>query len=142
MERRQELRSKRIPLIFVLLALMTTQRSHGAADASLFNKCPATDLIQPPETPPQLLNREEPKLPDCANGKRVEQPAPNVFTATVLSDGSVCDVKLIRKSEVKLCTDLSAECLEAIQHWRFLPAKSGGKPVATQIAITCGVHVH
>jgi protein TonB len=53
--------------------------------------------------------------------------------ATILSDGSVGEVRMLESSDTRYGFDDAA--IEAVRQWRYAPATLDGGPVATTIEI-------
>jgi len=66
--------------------------------------------------------------PDIARQAGVEGTV--VVQALVGTDGNVRDTRIVRSIPM-----LNGAALEAVRQWRFKPAATGGKPVATWVSV-------
>jgi TonB family protein len=80
----------------------------------------APKLISPPPTPPEWVKTE----------LKVR------ITFVVLPDGSVANVKLLKRSK----TEFDAFAVSEVNNWRFEPATKDGKPVAMQLETELNTH--
>lgn len=97
---------------------------------------PVTALVQEPDPPPpppvitqpnyeaSYLANPAPRYP--AMSKRLNETGSVLLRVLVKADGKAADVKLKRSSGFSRLDDAA---LSAVRDWRFLPAKSNGKPI-------------
>jgi TonB family protein len=90
-----------------------------------------------PEPPPQLsqgvsggqlLSSALPDYPSAARRLRLEGEV--VLEATVMEDGTVGDIKVIKGSPV-----LAQAAVDAVKHWRYQPYQLNGQPVKNDTKI-------
>jgi protein TonB len=62
---------------------------------------------------------------------RVQSPV--LLEATVLADGTVADVRVVRSLDVSFGLDQKA--IEAVRRWRFRPGSHLGEAVAVKVLI-------
>jgi protein TonB len=95
---------------------------------------PAAAEIPPPVIPPSLnadyLHNPAPAYPPLA--RRLGEQGKVVLRVLVNSSGTPDRVELRTSSGSRL---LDAAALEAVRHWRFVPARQGDQPVAAWVLI-------
>ena len=81
-------------------------------------------------TRPKLIHKVEPRYTEVAKRAGVQG---NVIVEAVIDEkGRVTDVHILRG----LPLGLDRNAVEAIQQWRFKPARRGGKPVKVYFTLT------
>jgi TonB family protein len=81
-------------------------------------------------TPPAVIHKVEPEYSADARSKRIE----GVVKLSAVIDVAGAPVKI--KVLAPLDPELDQRAVEAVQQWRFRPAKKDGKSVAVTAAIT------
>ena len=86
-------------------------------------------------TPPRLLHEERPHYTEQARRRGVTGDV--LLEIIVLSDGSVGDVKILRR----LGAGLDEQAARAVRQWRFAPASRFGRPVdvVVEVAVEFGL---
>ena len=84
--------------------------------------------------PPTLVHRVDPVRPNGANAGRADGTV--VMALVVSSKGIPHDIQ-IRESLEK---DLDQSAIDAVQQWRFEPAKKKDKPVAVRVTVEIRFH--
>ncbi len=79
---------------------------------------------------PKIISRIQPEYPEIARRARIEGIV--ILEAIIEKDGSVSDIKIIRK--VSPLLDQAA--VRAVKQWKFEPAKINGKPVRAYFILT------
>jgi protein TonB len=97
---------------------------------------PVTALVQEPDPPPpppvitqpnyeaSYLANPAPRYPSMS--KRLNETGSVLLRVLVKADGKAADVKLKKSSGFSRLDDAA---MSAVRDWRFLPAKSNGKPI-------------
>jgi protein TonB len=81
--------------------------------------------------PPKLImsSKVRPEYPELARKARLEGKV--FLQAVITKEGSVAEVTVLRSSS-PLFDDVA---IEAVKHWRYEPALSGGQPVAVYFTV-------
>jgi protein TonB len=80
-------------------------------------------------TPPQLVRKVEPEFSEEA--RKAKYQGVVVLSIEVDENGTVRNVRVLQK----LGLGLDEKAIEAVSHWRFRPALSDGKPIATEATV-------
>lgn len=78
----------------------------------------------------RVVSYEEPRYPDSARRRREEGVVR--VEVDVFVDGSLGDVRVVASSG---STSLDEAAIAAVRRWRFAPARVGGEPVASTLAL-------
>jgi TonB family protein len=105
---------KMLLMTFVCVPIVVAQSAEGVA---------------PAVTAPTLLHRIEPEYTAAARAKQLE--GVTTLYAEVTKEGSVANIKVVKS----LDPQLDAKAIEAVQKWRFRPAKRNGKDVTMAATI-------
>ena len=89
---------------------------------------PVVDL-GPGVTPPRVTHQVTPNSDSGAGGFRVSGTV--LIGLVVSSQGLPREVHVVRP----LDKDLDKNAVEAVQQWRFEPARKGGNPVAVRVTV-------
>jgi periplasmic protein TonB len=84
---------------------------------------------------PRLLSTVRPVYPPAATQAGIEGSV--VISAVIDEAGRVTNTKVISGANV-----LRSAALDAVSKWRYQPAVSNGKPIATQLNITLEFRLH
>ena len=99
-----------------------------AAASAAVASAPATAPAPAPVTPPRVdaahLNNPAPGYP--ALSRRLGEQGQVLLDVHILADGSVGGIKLRRSSGFHR---LDGAALEAVRHWRYVPARRGTEPI-------------
>jgi TonB family protein len=87
-------------------------------------------------SPPRIIHQEEPEFSEQARASRYQGTC--VLSVVVGEDGKPRDIKVTRR----LGMGLDEKAVEAVQAWRFEPARKDGKPVATMVAVQVDFHLY
>jgi TonB family protein len=112
-----------ILLVSVLLGAAGASQSGAKEDSE-----EVCDL-GPGMTPPRLLQRVEPVRPNDARGVRLTGSV--VLGLVVTSKGLARDVHIVQS----LDKELDQSCIEAVQQWKFEPARKENRPVAVRVTV-------
>jgi TonB family protein len=85
--------------------------------------------LGPGVTPPRVTHQVTPNSDSGAGGFRVSGTV--LIGLVVSSQGLPRDVHVVRS----LDKDLDRNAVEAVQQWRFEPARKGGQPVAVRVTV-------
>lgn len=84
---------------------------------------------------PRIITAPQPEYSESARSRGYEGIC--VLWLIVGADGKPHDIRIARS----LGLGLDEKAIEAVQHWRFEPAKKDGKPVAVQINVEVNFHL-
>lgn len=84
---------------------------------------------------PRIITAPQPEYSESARSRGCEGIC--VLWLIVGADGKPHDIRIARS----LGLGLDEKAIEAVQHWRFEPAKKDGKPVAVQINVEVNFHL-
>lgn len=87
-------------------------------------------------TPPVLVKKVEPKIPEPLKGKTMKAGM-TVLEAIVTRKGEVTKVRVLRSIHPLL----TKEAIWAVKQWKYKPALKDGKPVAVYLVVTSSIHV-
>jgi TonB family protein len=85
--------------------------------------------LGPGVTPPRVIHQMTPNSDSGAGGFRVSGTV--LIGLVVGSQGLPRDVHVVRS----LDKDLDRNAVDAVQQWRFEPARKGGNPVAVRVTV-------
>jgi TonB family protein len=85
--------------------------------------------LGPGVTPPRVIHQVTPNSDSGAGGFRVSGTV--LIGLVVGSQGLPRDVHVVRS----LDKDLDRNAVDAVQQWRFEPARKGGNPVAVRVTV-------
>lgn len=83
-----------------------------------------TPVVIPPRIDASHLNNPAPPYPPVS--RRLREEGKVLLEVYILSDGTVGEIRLKTSSGYPR---LDKSALEAVQHWRYVPAKRGGEPI-------------
>jgi protein TonB len=86
--------------------------------------------VSPELTPPVVIRKVEPEYSAEARSKRIEGVVK--LSAVINAEGAAVKIKVT----APLDPGLDQRAVEAVQQWRFRPAKKDGTPVAMTAAIS------
>jgi len=87
-------------------------------------------VVPPGGTEPQLIHRVTPRYPITARRAGIEGPV--IIRAIVRKDGTVDSAEILRD----LPLGLGEAAREAVERWRFIPAKLDGQPIDVYYTVT------
>ena len=99
-----------------------------AADAASRNGVPDPNAYVPTDEAAEPVYTVRAEFPDLARQSGVEGTV--VVQALVGTDGHVRDTRIVRSIPM-----LNAAAVNAVKQWRFKPATTGGRPVATWVSV-------
>jgi protein TonB len=86
--------------------------------------------------PPEPLSRVEPRYTETARRLRVQGLV--ILEAIIDAEGQVTDVKVLRG----LPAGLDQQAVQAVQQWRYKPARFGDRPVPVIMTVTVQFETH
>jgi TonB family protein len=123
--------------IFAVLAIAFTLRAQQTPPASE-QPVPAApsgeEVLQmgPGITPPRVLQQVQPEHP--AKGFRISGTV--LIGLVISSKGEPKEVHVVKSLE----KDIDQSAVEAVQKWRFEPARKDGRPVAVRMSVEIRFH--
>ena len=124
-------RSSRVPCVIALFGLALTCRAQSQK--------PQTDTdekvydLGPDVTPPRVTKQVSPRY-KTARGVRLEGSV--TVALVVSSQGVPRDVRVIKG----LDKDVDQSAVDAVEQWRFAPARKDDKPVAVRVSLEIDFH--
>jgi len=102
----------------------------------VFAQNPAADEpvvpLGPGVTPPRVVQQVQPEHP--AKGFRISGTVQ--ISVIVTSAGTPREVRVVKSLE----KDIDQSAVEAVQKWRFEPARKDGQPVAVKVTVEIRFH--
>ncbi|MGD8175668.1 TonB family protein [Marinimicrobium sp. ARAG 43.8] len=102
----------------------------SAAQSAPSSEAPAVDenALEAPVTPPRAdaahLNNPAPVYPRQA--RRLRQSGVVLLEVLIMPDGSIGEIRIEQSSGFERLDDAA---IEAVQHWRYVPASRAGQPI-------------
>ncbi len=84
--------------------------------------------VTPEMTPPVLVHRVEPDYPEAARRARIEGKV--ILRAVIAESGAVQSVQVLRSVPL-----LEEAAVEAVQKWRYTPARLDGEPLRVYLTV-------
>src|SRR5215472_16951764 len=110
-------------------------RTKAAETASGGGCCNGIYSVGDGVSSPRVIYKPEPDYSDEARKIRLQGVV--VVSAVVAPDGRPTRLRIARS----LGMGLDEKALEAVNRWRFEPARKAGQPVAVQISIEVDFHI-
>ncbi len=115
-------------ITFLLCSFLVNISSGKSADLPI--------LIDKTVTPPVLIKKVEPAIPEAIRGK-VMKGGVIILEAVITRKGDVTNVRVLRSVEPLL----EKEAIKAVKQWKYKPALKNGKPVSVYFTVTSIIHV-
>lgn len=119
---------------------MAKERDQAAAGAisrdELKEKSDEPIRLGPGVTPPEVVQRVEPRFPESLKGRTV-MGTPVVIEAVVSAHGSVEKIRVVHSNP-----PFDQAVIDAVRQWRYKPAMKDGKPVAVYLTVVTSIDVH
>jgi TonB family protein len=130
--RRPSLRSGRYPLCggFIILAALLL----GGGSPPLVH---ASAAAQVKTTPPVWIYRPLPSGSEVRAACPKTAPIAPVLEAHLLADGTMGEIKILRRGGCKAVDQLVTEY---VKRWRFKPAVQNGKPISLWLTLATSIH--